>query len=260
MIGKTISHYVILEKLGEGGMGVVYLAEDSKLGRKVALKFLSRHAVLPEEEHRRFIHEAQAAASLSHANISTIYEIEESEEGPKTVWRVNPVAIREQLKQLPQRAIVAWACRCARRVQHLNSDPRLDRSITMAESTVFGPEDQASQESLAHALQRVHRLRTASFRAAYTGGPARKQDPASYAALAAAAAGACAAARCAEDAAADAAFVAQNAVTALELAEGQVSEFWQWAQRDYQHLLGARLGEKGTIGRPLPTDFWQESE
>jgi tetratricopeptide (TPR) repeat protein/TolB-like protein/predicted Ser/Thr protein kinase len=82
MIGKTISHYRIVEKLGEGGMGIVYLAEDTKLGRKVALKFLSRGAALPEDEHRRFINEAQAAASLNHANISTIYEIEESDEGP----------------------------------------------------------------------------------------------------------------------------------------------------------------------------------
>ena len=104
----------------------------------------------------------------------------------------------------------------------------------------------------------MQQLRTASFRAAYTSGPTRKQDPASYAALAAAASGACAAARCAEDAAADAAFVAQNAVTALELAEGPVSEFWQWAQRDYHRLAAARLGEKGTIGRSIPPGFWTE--
>jgi serine/threonine protein kinase/tetratricopeptide (TPR) repeat protein len=82
MIGKTVAHYTILEKLGEGGMGIVYLAEDTKLKRRVALKFLSHRAALPEEEHRRFVHEAQAAASLNHTNISTIYEIEESDEGP----------------------------------------------------------------------------------------------------------------------------------------------------------------------------------
>jgi len=79
MIGKTISHYHIFEKLGEGGMGVVYKAEDTKLKRLVALKFLSAQALGVEEEKIRFIHEAQAAASLSHPNICTIHEIDEVE-------------------------------------------------------------------------------------------------------------------------------------------------------------------------------------
>ncbi len=79
MIGKTISHYKILEKLGEGGMGVVYKAEDTKLKRTAALKFLSPQALGTTEEKTRFIHEAQTAASLSHANICTIYEIDEVE-------------------------------------------------------------------------------------------------------------------------------------------------------------------------------------
>jgi len=80
MIGKIISHYKILEKLGEGGMGVVYKAEDTKLRRTVALKFLSPQAVGAGEERARFVHEAQAAASLSHSNICTIHEIDESQE------------------------------------------------------------------------------------------------------------------------------------------------------------------------------------
>jgi TolB-like protein/tRNA A-37 threonylcarbamoyl transferase component Bud32/Flp pilus assembly protein TadD len=79
MIGKTVSHYKILEELGRGGMGVVYKAEDIRLKRTVALKFLSPQALGTEEEKARFIHEAQAAAALSHANICTIHEIEEYE-------------------------------------------------------------------------------------------------------------------------------------------------------------------------------------
>ncbi len=78
MIGETILHYKILEKLGEGGMGVVYKAEDTKLRREVAIKFLPRQIAANEEDKKRFEIEAQAAASLNHNNIAQVYAIEES--------------------------------------------------------------------------------------------------------------------------------------------------------------------------------------
>ncbi len=82
MIGQIISHYRIIEKLGEGGMGVVYKAQDLKLVRFVALKFLPPHLTTSEDEKQRFIHEAKAASSLDHNNICAIHEIDETKPAP----------------------------------------------------------------------------------------------------------------------------------------------------------------------------------
>ncbi|MEK6325094.1 MAG: protein kinase [Acidobacteriota bacterium] len=109
MISETISHYRILQKLGAGGMGEVYLAEDTKLGRKVAIKFLPPESTADEQARKRLLREAQAAATLDHPNICAVHEVGEEDgrsfivmqllEGETLSRRINerPLQLREAL-------------------------------------------------------------------------------------------------------------------------------------------------------------------
>jgi serine/threonine-protein kinase len=81
VIGKEIAHYKILGRLGRGGMGVVYKAEDTRLGRVVALKFLNTELLANDSVRRRFLHEARAASVIDHPNVCHVYEVGEAEDG-----------------------------------------------------------------------------------------------------------------------------------------------------------------------------------
>ncbi|HLE33002.1 MAG TPA: protein kinase [Bacteroidota bacterium] len=103
MIGNTISHYRILEKLGEGGMGVVYKAQDLKLDRFAALKILSPHLTATEENKKRFANEAKAVSALDHPNICTLYELGDTEDGQMFISMAyyEGETIRHKIKNQP---------------------------------------------------------------------------------------------------------------------------------------------------------------
>ncbi len=132
MIGSTISHYKILEKLGEGGMGVVYKAHDTKLDRIVALKFLPHHVVAGEEEQMRFLQEAKAAAVLNHPNVCTIYDIRE-EDGQQFILMefVDGVTLRQKMAQslLKPNDVLAYAVQIGEALQEAHSKGIVHRDV-----------------------------------------------------------------------------------------------------------------------------------
>lgn len=135
MIGQTISHYTILEKLGEGGMGVVYKAHDTKLDRLVALKFLPQQITVSSEDKARFLQEARAISVLNHPNIATIFDIDEVEDQKFLV-----------LEYIPGGTLKS-------KLKHLKSE---DKEFSLAEVLDYGIQ---AAEALAHAHrhQIIHR-------------------------------------------------------------------------------------------------------
>ena len=130
MIGKTLSHYTILEKVGEGGMGVVYRAKDTRLKRIVALKFLPHGLESHEGERARFLQEAQAASALNHPNVCTIYDVG-AEEGQQFIVMeyVEGKTLREIVPVKKMQDAIGYAIQIGEALQEAHTHSIVHRDI-----------------------------------------------------------------------------------------------------------------------------------
>jgi len=136
MLGQTVSHYEILDKLGEGGMGVVYKAHDTKLDRTVALKFLPSHLGADEFEKQRFLNEAKSASALDHSNICSIHSIEETDEGNLFIVMAYcdgmPLKRKMEQEQLPLNVFINYVLQIAAGLQKAHDKGIVHRDLKPA--------------------------------------------------------------------------------------------------------------------------------
>jgi len=132
MVGKTFAHYVILEKAGAGGMGVVFRAHDEKLHRDVALKLPTMDSLTNEEARSRILREARAASALNHPNICTIYEVGEVDGQPYIAMEYVPgetLSKRIPAEGLPTESVLDLGAQIADALDHAHSNGILHRDL-----------------------------------------------------------------------------------------------------------------------------------